>query len=328
MGFCKLVNQFFRPVPASLGALVLMALCLCPASEARAATSGVVGFYHLNVPSGNSAWVCGLVTADLYQGAVTSITADVDGKALVSFASPGWTPGSFARHYAEPLTGTVSGLAIDVLSNTANTLKLDMTPAALGIGVGAEVVLRKHVTLGLLFADGGGLEPFGDTVGIISTAGIQSGYLWSNISNTWINGLGANANNTVIRPGQGMVIQVGAAKTLLFGTGEVCHVKTTPTRVIARPAMPNFLGPINPTSSGFSLGALGLTSVFDEYNDGVALLTPGSLAQSGGYLSNGTIMIDGLGATANGVPLLPAASFVIGMNTQKTLLLPATVVSP
>jgi hypothetical protein len=293
-----------------------------------AATSGAVGFYHLNVPSGNSAWVCGLVSADVHRGAVTAVAADSDGKALVSFASPGWAAGSFVRHYAEPLSGPVSGLAVDVLSNTADTLKLDMTPAALGLSAGAVVVVRKHVTLGLLFADGGGLEPFGDTVGIISSAGTQSGYLWSDVSNTWINGLGVNANNTVIRPGQGIVIQVGTAKTLLFGMGEICHVKTTPTRVIARPAMPNFLGPVNPTGSGFTLGALGFTSVFDEYNDGVALLTPGTLAQSGGYLSNGTIMINGLGSDASAVPLMPAASFVVGMNAQKTLLLPATVVSP
>src|SRR4051812_18424137 len=94
-----------------------LALAVSTASL-QAGSSTIVGFYNVTVPAGNSAWVCGLVTTDAYQGAATMVTADVDGKALVSFADTGWTGGDFPLPYAEPQSGTSAGLAVDVLSNT------------------------------------------------------------------------------------------------------------------------------------------------------------------------------------------------------------------
>ena len=177
----------------------------------NAATSQVIGTYPVTVPAGNSAWVSGLVTAELYNGAAVTVTADVDGKALVTFSAPGWTGSEFTRHYAEPQSGAASGLAIDILSNTTDTLKLDTTPAAAGLTSGMTFIVRKHNTLAGLMPTGGGLTPFTDSVILFGTTGLQTSYFFNNQTQKWIDSLGADSSNVIVRPGQGFVIQAASS---------------------------------------------------------------------------------------------------------------------
>lgn len=316
-----------RIVAAVASTTALLLLPQAPLSNA--ATSGIVGFYNVTLPAGNSAWVSGLITTDIYQGASATVTADVDGKALVTFTSPGWTGGEFTAHYAEPQSGTCAGLAIDILSNTADTLKLDTTPAAAGLSSGMVFIVRKHSTLGGLLPDGGGLEPFGDSISLFTSDGAQHTYLWDDGSLFWTDGTATNKNNTIIRPGQGLIFQVSQPLTLTLGKGEVCHVKTGPTKVKANGGKTNLMGPITPLAGTTTLGSLGIRTAMDEFNDSLIVLTPGSLGQSGVYLNDGSTLINGgTAANANNVSLPAGASIVLSVDASKNVPLTPVTVTP
>lgn len=304
----------------------LLVCLLAPLTSLTAATSSVVGTYPVNVPAGNSAWVAGLVTADTYEGAATSVTTDVDGKALVTFSSPGWTAGALNRHYAEPLSGSSSGLAIDILSNTTDTIKLDTTPAAAGLANGMTFVIRKHATLAGLMPTGGGLAVMVDSIILFGTNGLQSSYFYNGAN--WVSSLGADASNVIVRPGQGFVIQASAPLTITIGSGEAAYVKSTATRIKANANVPNLMGALNPLGTTTTLGALGITSSMQAFNDSLVTLTPATLAQSGTYLRSGTNLINGLGQNANGTSLPAGASVVINVNTPKNMVVAPVTVSP
>ena len=296
--------------------------------ESSGATSTIVGHYPISVPAGNSAWVSGLVCADVFEGAAVSVTADTDGKALVTFDSPGWVGTEFPLHYAEPQTGTASGLAVDILSTTASTLKLDVTPAEAGISAGMVFIVRKHVTLAGILPTGGGLIPFSDSISLITGPGTQASYFYHGTSQKWITAQGADANNVKIRPGQGLIIQAGSAVTLVIGRGEACYVKATPTRVRLSAGVSNLVGALNPLGSTTTLGALGLTSGLQPFNDSLVVLNPGPLSQSGTYLSNGANLINSGGQNANGTALPTGASVVVNVDTAKSMVLAPVQVAP
>lgn len=310
--------------------MALMAMVLWGGgSAADGATSNISGYYHVAVPSGNSAWTCGLVCEEIYQGAAATVTADVDGKALVSFSSPGWLGGEFTLHYLEPRSGASAGLAIDVLSNTADTIKLDATPAEAGLINGMVFVLRKHATLAGLLPDGGGFVPFNDTIGLIGSSGSQQIYFWNNVSSTWIDATNADASNVVIRPGQGFVIQMGDAKSVTLGNGEVAYVKTTPTQIRATNGIPNLIGALNPLEPGTTLAGLGVTGSLATFNDSIVTLNAGSLEQTGTYLSDGSNLVNASNfANSDSVALPAGTSVVINVDAAKNINLTPVQVSP
>ncbi len=297
-------------------------------SSVKAATSEVVGVYPINLPAGNSAWVCGLVTTVEFQAAAATVTPDTDGQALVTFAEPGWTAGQFPLHYAEPLSGTSAGLAIDIISNTSNTLKLRTTPAAAGLVSGMVFVVRKHATLKGLIPDGGGLLPLNDSISLVGTNGLQKTYYYLNSGSRWIDGAAVNSNNVIIRPGQGFVLSVANPLTLTLGRGDVCHVKTTATKINAAAGIPNLVGPISPLGLNTTLGTLGITGSLQAFNDSLVVLAPGSLLQSGVYVRSGSSLINSGGQNSNSVLLPTGASVVVNVNSPKNLTFNPVTVSP
>ena len=317
-------GTLFRPsMLACLAILVGGTVCY-------GATSSITGFYSVAVPQGNSAWVCGLVAADDFEGDAISVAADSgDGKALVTFNAPSWTADQFVGWYAEPQSGTSAGLAIDVISNTTDTLKLEAIPASAGLSAGTAFVLRRHATLGGIMPLGGGFAPLQDSISLFDASGHQQSYMYSNVSNTWIDASLADATDVVIRPGQGFVIFASNAFTLTLGkTGIVQYVKQTPTQIKANAGVPNLAGALNPLSTATSLGALGVTGSLQAFNDSLVTLTPGTLAQGGTYLSNGTNLINGTGQSAAGTPLPAGASVVINVDAAKAVTLAPVPVSP
>lgn len=322
-------SQWFSLSPRSTrGCLAVLILLLGIQPRSEAATSQVVGTYPVAMPAGNSAWVSGLVTADAYEGAAVTVTADVDGKALVTFSSPGWTGSEFNLHYAEPQSGTSSGLAIDILSNTTDTLKLDTTPAGAGLTSGMVFIVRKHATLAGLMPTGGGLVPFTDSVVLFGMTGLQTSYFFNNLTQKWIDAIGTDSSNVIVRPGQGFVINAAGALTVTIGTGEACYVKSTPTRIKASPNAPNLIGALNPLGTTTTLGSLGIVSTLQAFNDSLVTLTPGTLTQGGTFLSNGTNFINGLGQNATNTSLPAGASVVINVNTGKNVTLAPVTVGP
>lgn len=296
---------------------------------AMGGSSSVVGLYQISIPAGNSAWVAGLVTADDFEDDSVTVSADPgDGKALVTFSSPGWTGSEYTHHYAEPLSGIAAGLAVDILSNTTDTLKLDITPAAAGLTSGMRFVVRKHATLAGLFPDGGGFQPFTDSINLFDASGNQHSYFFNNATQKWIDSIGADSSDVVVRPGQGFVIQAGNAFTATLGTGEVCYVKSTLTRITANAHVANLVGALNPLATTTTLGALGITDSLQAFNDSLVTLTSGTLAQGGTYLSNGSTLISGTGQNASTVPLPAGASVVISVDTQKNVKIDPVTVGP
>lgn len=300
------------------------------ASSSWASTSAIVGFYQIAVPSGNSAWVCGLVGADLYMGEAVTVTADTDGKALVQFSDPGWTPNAYDLHYAEPQSGICSGLAVNVLSNTANTLKLDITPAAAGLTSGMTFALRKHATLAGLLPDGGGFAHLSDTISLFGTNGLQTTYYFNNSTQQWITILGTDASNVIVRPGQGFIIQMSTGKTITFGKGDICHLKTTPTKIRLTANVPNIVGAMNPLGgASTTLGSLGVTGSLQAFNDSVVTLSPGALMQTGTYLSTGSFLVNsGTGQNSDTVPVAAGAGVVINVNASKNVTVAPVSVAP
>ncbi|MCB1210443.1 MAG: hypothetical protein KDK97_14010 [Verrucomicrobiales bacterium] len=310
-----------------LGILGCIGLGVILRDDAVAATSEITGFYSVAVPQGNSAWVCGLVSGVDFEGAATDVVADSgDGKALVSFEGPGWTVDAFVGWYAEAQSGASAGLAIDILSNTADTLKLDATPA--GLTVGTVFVLRRHATLGSLLPDGGGFAPLNDSISLFTSAGLQKSFVFDDVAGTWVDSTLADASDVIIRPGQGFVIYAESPLTLTLGKGTVSYVKVTPTKVMAHAGVPNLMGALNPLSPTSSLGALGVTSSLQAFNDSVVTLTPGTLAQGGTYLSNGAQLIDGQGQSATATPLPAGASVVINVDATKGVTLAPVTTGP
>lgn len=294
----------------------------------QAGNSAIVGFYNVTVPAGNSAWVSGLVGPDVYQGDAVTVTADVDGKALVTFSSPEWAGGDFPLHYAEPQSGIGAGLAIDVISNTSDTLKLNATPASAGLVSGMVFVVRKHATLKGLIPDGGGFVSFQDTIALFSTDGTQKTYFFNGDAGNWISILGADASNVVIRPGQGFIFQVATPHTLTLGKGEVAYVKSTPTQIMATAHVPNLVGALNPLSITTTLSSLGIVPSLQVFNDSVVTLNPGSLVQTGTFLSDGTNFINGLGNNSNAFPVAAGTSVVVNVDTSKNVTLTPVTVAP
>lgn len=221
-----------------------------------------------------------------------------------------------------------AGLAIEVFSNTASTLKLDAKPAEAGLVNGMVFVLRKHVTLGSLLPDGGGLRAFSDSISLYNGSRVPSTYLWNATARRWIDGLGADASGVVVRPGQGMLIQAGKSLTLTLGLGEACIVKTTPTRVRAAASVPNLLGALNPLAGSTTLGSLGIAGRLRAWNDSVVVLAPGTLTQTGTYLSNGSQFIDGRGTAADATAVPAGAGVVINVDAAKALLFSPPTITP
>ncbi len=316
----------------SLGSLLLcqlLAFATLP-SPVRAATSSIVGFYDVTIPAGNSAWVCGLVTANSYEAACVNVTTNGSGKAQVQFSAPGWTVGEFDLHYAEPQSGICAGLPIDILSNTADTLTLDIDPSEAGLVTGMTFIVRKHATLAGLLPTGGGFLPFSDTISLLGSTGLQTTYFFNNGTNNWINILGEDASNVIVRPGQGFVVQLSSPLTVTFGTGEVCHLKTTPTLVRINANAPNIIGSMNPLGgSTTSLGSMGIATSLQPFNDSLVILNPGPLSQGGTFLSTGTSLINsGTGDDGDSVNVSAGAGVVSNVNTAKKVQIAPVSVTP
>lgn len=297
-------------------------------NRVSAATSDIVGFYNITVPAGNSAWVCGLVTDASYEGAAVAVSADVDGKALVQFSAPGWTVNEFNLHYAEPQTGASSGLAINVLSNTADTLKLDVAPAALSAGT--VFVVRKHTTLAGMMPDGGGFQAFVDSIALHGTGGHRT-YIFNSFTQTWVTlSGGVNSNNVIVRPGEGFVIQMVTGKTVMLGKGEVCHLKTTPTKIVVHPNVVNLIGQMNPLAGqSTTLNSLGLAGTMAASQDAVIPLTAGSLSQGGNFVSTGSGLVNlSNGQQGSAVSVGAGAGVVLTTSMQKTVELTPVSVTP
>jgi hypothetical protein len=270
------------------------------ASAQTSSSTPVIGYYKFDVKAGNSAWVSGFVSKKDFQGAATSMTAG----ATSVINQTGASFGSFALHYVEILSGPKTGLILDIVSNTGNSITVDGNTASLGLTGTETYAVRKHATFKTLFPVGSGLAEFEDSITLENSDGTQTVAYFDGVN--WVDQLSAElADDTIVYPGQGVMITALADRVVTFGGNEVSYVKTGPTIVPVYALANNFVGVINPlvntapsaTATDFTtLGNYGLsneTTGIEPFADSVAVFsTDGLFNTVNVYYSDGVNVIN------------------------------------
>jgi hypothetical protein len=285
-----------------------------------------------------------LITKTDFQGNASGTATVTAGVMTIPQAAAGWNPNQFfiyddgnaatadpSSHYVEIISDGVTsheGLILDIKSNAAGSVDV-YVPSGYVPGASITYAIRKHATLSSLFPAGSGLVDYEDIVALYNENGVKSvfeldGGAWIRSSN------GAAAENTVIYPGQGMVITCAAARTILVGGTELAYVKNTNTRVplyIAPGGVPNIVGIINPLvgndpADSSPVAKLGLGGL-EEYADIVVFYaTTGQLTKTGVYEIQDGVLTDSFsGAPApSNLSLKNGSAVVITVNQDRSIL--------
>ena len=316
------------------------AMLLGVANAQTPSSSPAIGFYKFDVPAGQSAWVCGFVTKKDFQGQATSTAAgdplpDSTPTTVITQSGATWAVDGFNLHYVEILTaGASAGAIMDVVSNTANTVRVK------GTLTGAPTYcVRKHATLGTVFTDSAVLEAYSDSISLYNSNNTLSSYFATGVNGEWLaDDFSTPANDAIIYPGQGFVVAATNPVILTIGGGEVSYVKTGPTQIPVYRGQTNFVGLINPlvatsptdplvypnplistptTAGGYTtLGSFGLTSSgLEDYSDSITLYTQGGdLNPSGAFFTAGSdILADDFSTIANGTLLRNGYAFIVSV---------------
>ncbi len=315
------------------------ALGTTPTNAQTTSSTPVIGYYKFDVPQGNSLWVCGFITKTDFQAQASSMTAGASSQ--VNFAGTPFSPGAFSLHYIEVMSGAKKGLILDITGNTASQLTVLGDTTALGLSGTETIAIRKHATLGSVFAGGAGVEAGSDSVTIINSLGVRSTYSWN--GGNWEDVATLDDGTSVILyPGQGVIITAAAARVVTFGGGEVSYVKPTETRIPLYANVPNLVGLINPLvatqPSDPIYNTSGVTLLGDF--DFVASLTAGvqsvdvrpntgSLASVGVFSSNGSNMED-VATLDDGTPLpvRNGSAIIVSSPSNIEWIAPSTIPSP
>lgn len=234
-------------------------LVLCAAATSafgQGSSSPVIGYYKFQAPTGVSLWTCALTTKKDFQGQSTSVTAAAT--STINQTGANWTPGAFNLHFVEVVEGPWAGLVLDVISNTASTVVVDGNLGAAGFNLGQnfKYAIRKHTTLGSIFRNGAGLNPFDDSITLLYDNGTSKKFYFDDTPPGQIvaSDFTTNRDNEIVYPGQGMLLNCSGARTLTFGGGEVSYVKDTPTKIPLYAGKVNFIGQMNPVVALNPLG--------------------------------------------------------------------------
>lgn len=317
------------------------------ATAQTTATTGPLGYYTFTAPAGTSMWVCGLVAKSNFSGAMTGVTAG-NPNSTIQQAGAGWTPGEFSNHYVEIRSGVWEGLVLDVVSNGADSLVVQGNVGAGGFNLAGNenYGIRAHATLGTLFPGGGGLGSFSDSVRLFFSNGSDATFLYNGTN--WIDGSFANADAQVVYPGQGMVLSVGAPRSITFGGNALSTVKVGPTYVMVYSGTVNLIGAINPLvttdvadplfgrtvpmgADDLNTGSVvengvGAKDAFTPFGDSLRLFArDGVLTDLGTYLYNGSNMIDGSFTNADSTGIAVGGAFNVSVGADKLIKIPSFV---
>jgi hypothetical protein len=297
----------------------------------------IVGYYNFDVQEGNSAWVSGFVAKKDFQGAATSITSGSP-NSTINQTGATWTPGAFNLHYVEILSGPMTGLILDVVDNAAATVTVQGDLTALGVTGTPTYAIRRHATFGTLFAGGAGLVAFEDSIALENSDASQTVAYFDGTN--WVDSLTSlNADDTIVYPGQGIMITALADRTVTFGGNEIAYVKTGPTMVPVYVAANNFVGVVNPLVNpttptaidSTTLGAYGLAapSGLEAFADSAATFTiDGIFNTVNVYYSDGTNVINSLtSANADADTVLNGVAIQILPLDDGLITLPQTFTS-
>lgn len=225
--------------------ILLASALLSRLASAQSSNTPTIGYYKFDVPIGTSAWVCGFVTKKDFQAQATSTAAGAPdaGDPTTIITQTGAAFPAFPLHYVEILSaGATQGAILDVISNTATTIRVR------GAVTGTPTYcVRKHATIGTVFASPGTFAPFSDSVTIYGDNGAPHTFYLTNTPGQWVaDDFTSPGNDQIVYPGQGFLIASGAANQITFGGNEVAYVKSGPTQIPVYKGFLNFVGMVNP----------------------------------------------------------------------------------
>jgi YVTN family beta-propeller protein len=291
-------------------------------STGDTATAPPIGFYQQAVAKGNSAWVAGLVGEPVFSGNIGAVATDAQGRTVLTLTGGGLTASAFTNHYAEIITvDTRQGCIADIAANSATTVTL--TAANTAFTAGTRITIRPQATLASLFPGGGGLAALSDSVSVVDSNAVKKLYYWNSSSGKWMDALGIDASNIVIRPGYGFIIQTGAARTLTFGSnGLISWPKSGPTQIKLLASKNNWVGPLSPLGGNITLSATGFRSAMRPLNDSVNIYkTDGTFKRVGTYLWSGSAYINGLGANSDALAIPASSAHILSVGVSATVKL-------
>jgi len=231
------------------------------AQVANAQTSSstpIIGYYKFDVPAGASGWASGFVTKKEFQGQASAVPgAPAAGTITLTQTGATWTANQFnttgvptsSSHYVEILSdgnATHAGLILDIVSNTATTVTVEVPAGFVVGGTAPTYAIRKHATLNTVLPNGAGLAPNEDIVIIIDSVGNEMNAVYDGAGGWFDIATSANLTNTVIYPGQGFVILANAPRVCTIGGNENSYVKDGPTKISIYGGIPNLVGGLNP----------------------------------------------------------------------------------
>jgi hypothetical protein len=301
------------------------ALLSAPAAFGQApptASSGVVGFSTLAVPSGTSIVVPTLVNSSVFQG---SVTISSDGLTITPATAPGWTSGSYnattfvsptpnyPTHFAEIVSGAHEGLLLDVSTNSTTAITLLSAAPVAVRNTTQQIAIRAHVTLSKIVQGSVGLSAGDDTVSIFDAAtGGRNDRVYVGGGDVF-QANGRPSGHTPIYPGTGLVFTVIDNVTLNF-MGEV---KPTKTQVALWPTGTNIVGVLNPASSTLLFGNP-LTALLAPGDDSISVYSSNGSMTPTNYTSSGTVIQKG------GINLTPSSTDALPLNSGAVI----TVIDP
>jgi hypothetical protein len=215
---------------------IIVAAAIGMTASLNAATSGVVGAYSVDVPTGPTIMSLGFLKSIDFQGVVSSNTgADLD----MGTAVPVPTNAS----YVQVLDGAEQGRIIDIASVSGNVITLAAAPAS-DIS-GSSIAVREHMTLD----DLGSTVPNFSTVTFLEPGGAPL------VATKFITGWNTGGD-TVIRPAEGFVINNSAVFTMtIYGAVSEDDVIL---EAAAGPAIVGFIDPVNGATDVVSTVAAGV----------------------------------------------------------------------
>jgi hypothetical protein len=287
-------------------ALFSGAALLTSSAFAQTVATDPVGYTSTTLPAGaGNLFAPAFVNGDSYGGLIINSAAGASSTLTVSgsLASGAFDESSdvanvskgYPKYYLEVLNDTnggdsidTEGLVIDIISNTGTTVLVAADTSMLGIQGDENVAIRKHYTLGDLFAGSTGLVGYTDAITIYNEdgPGTAVGHLPDGAGGFI---LGADfvtvSTDAPIYPGTGFVINnTGSVNIVPTGT-----VKLTDTQVVIYGgSVVNVVSAMKPFSSVDLASDGRLNDALADYTDaGNTYTTDGTLLASVGFLDDG-----------------------------------------
>jgi uncharacterized protein (TIGR02597 family) len=289
------MNVAVRRFPLLL--VSLLAILPLRPIHAQSVATNPVGYNVFSLPKGSSILVNTFVQPTAYQSTAASYTSASNSVVTVSNSGSTLTSGSFNETGAEPsyfmeiLSGSSTGLIVDVLSNTASTITVNANLSSFGVSGTTSFCIRPHTTLASLFPPGSGLTANIDLLKLYFPNKTSQTYEYTtSYSDGWMNvNTFADAGSQIIYPGQGFILVTQSTESVpIMGT-----VKPGPTIVPLYAGAANIVGTINPLLTGTqTLSTYGFPAYLTQNLDLVETYSSDGAFTSQTSESNGTNMFN------------------------------------